>query len=197
MNSLPLIILYEPRALFRYGLCAQLQEQGYQVVPCHSLDQLTEEICVETEKGKVLLIGAAGLEEQLNKVLRTLHFSRGMEIKTIVYLPTENELLSRLFIASGANHCLAEDDLRHKLLPLMSHISIRNNRGKHFSISELNVLLDYSSGMQTHDIAHRRHCSYKTVFTFKRNARMRLDIETKAGWMDLLAAIVQLSSYYK
>lgn len=197
MNSLPLVILYEPRALFRNGLCAQLLEQGYQVVPCLSLVQLTEEICAETDSGKVLLIGAAGLEEQLNKVLRTLHFSRAITLKTIVYLPEENELLTRLFITSGADHCFVEDDLSHKLLPLMSHISIRNHRGKHFSISELSVLLDYASGMQTHDIANRRQCSYKTVFTFKRNARLRLDIEKKAEWIDLLTAMVQLSSYYK
>ncbi|ASV56864.1 hypothetical protein LJPFL01_3501 [Lelliottia jeotgali] len=38
--------------------------------------------------------------------------------------------------------------------------------------SELNVLLDYASGQQTHDIVTRRHCNYKTVFTFKRNARL-------------------------
>jgi len=61
--------------------------------------------------------------------------------------------------------------------------------------SELNVLLDFASGLQTHDIATRRHCNYKTVFTFKRNARLRLNIETKVKWMDFLAAVVQLSSY--
>lgn len=197
MNFLPLVILYEPRVLLRNGLCTKLQEQGHQVTSCFSLEQLTEDICIQVESPKVLLIGAAGLEGQLGKVLRTLHFTKSMSLKTVVYLPQKDELLAKLFVVAGASHCLAEDELGGHLPALIDDASVQYRRGQHFSLSELNVLLDYAAGMQTHEIANRRNCSYKTVFTFKRNARLRLDIETKAGWMNLLAAMVQLSSYYK
>ncbi|MDK9362718.1 helix-turn-helix domain-containing protein [Lelliottia wanjuensis] len=197
MDSLPLIILYEPRVLIRHGLCLQLQELGHQVIACLSPDQLTEEICNQSDAPKVLLVGAAGLEGVLGKILRTLHFTKTLSLKTVVYLPQKEELLTRLFIASGASYCLTEDELGSRLPLMINDVSLRTVRGKHFSLSELNVLLDYSSGLQTQEIATRRHCNYKTVFTFKRNARLRLDIDTKAGWMNLLSAMAQLSSYCK
>lgn len=197
MNFLPLVILFEPRVLLRNGLCRQLQEQGHQVIPCFSLEQLTEEICNQSDSARVLLIGVAGLEALLCKILRTLHFTITLPLEAVVYIPQENELLARLFIAAGAHHCLTEDELGSRLSSVLTTPSTRRNRGKYFSSSELNVLLDYATGLQTHDIATRRHCNYKTVFTFKRNARLRLDIETKTEWMDLLAAMVQIFSYYK
>lgn len=197
MNSLPLVILFEPRVLIRNGLCVQLQEKGHQVIPCFSLEQLTEEICNQSDSARVLLIGVAGLEALLSKILRTLHFTITLPLKTVVYLPYKNELLARLFLAAGANHCFTEDELGSRLSSVLTNTPARCSRGTNFSSSELNVLLDYASGLQTHDIATRRHCNYKTVFTFKRNARLRLDIETKVEWMDLLSAMVQLSSYSK
>lgn len=197
MDSRPLIILYEPRVLLRYGLSLQLQELGHQVMACLSPDRLTEEICNQSDTPKVLLVGAAGLEGQLGKILRTLHFTKTLSLKTVIYLPQKEELLTRLFIASGANYCLTEDELGSRLPLMINDVSSRYLRGKHFSLSELNVLLDYSTGLQTQEIASRRRCSYKTVFTFKRNARLRLDIDTKAGWMNLLSAMAQLSSYCK
>lgn len=60
MTSLPIIILYESRVLLREGLTAQLQEAGHQVVACLSMEQLTKEICQQTEHPKILLVGAGG-----------------------------------------------------------------------------------------------------------------------------------------
>jgi DNA-binding NarL/FixJ family response regulator len=197
MNSRPLVILYEPRVLLRNGLCAQLQEQGQHVISCRAFEQITEEICIQTNSPKVLVVGAGGLGDSVSKMLRIFHYTKAMALKTLVYLPYQDELLTRLFMASGASGCLAEDELEEKLLPAINDSRIKRHRGQYFSFSEMNVLLDYASGMQTQEIAVRRNCSYKTVFTFKRNARMRLDIETKAGWMDLLTAINQLSSCNK
>lgn len=71
MNSLPLVILFEARVLLRNGLCVQLQEKEHRVIPCFSLEQLTEEICNSSDAARVLLIGVAGLDALLCKIMRT------------------------------------------------------------------------------------------------------------------------------
>jgi len=197
MNSLPVIILYEPRILLRRGLTARLQEEGHQVVSCTSTEQLTEEICLQTGRHRVLLVGVGGLGNSLFRILRTLHATHKLSLKTIVYLPQQDGLLSRMFMGAGVSHCLTEDELENRLLPLIPGPAVEYRRGVLLTPSELNVLIDYASGLQANEIAVRRNCSYKTVSTIKLLVRNRLNIETKSSWVNLLTHIDQLTSLYK
>lgn len=194
MDASPQIILYEPRILLRNGIIAQIRKSGLQIIPCISLEQLTEEICIPAATPRVLLIGAGGLGEALSKVLRTLHFTRSLALKSVVYLPGSDTSLTRFVMAAGADRCIQEGELGTALLPLLRGPIHPSEEHERLSLSELNILLDYASGMQTREIASRRNCSYKTVFTFKRNARIRLQVESKPGWLNLMTRIVQLAS---
>jgi len=53
-------------------------------------------------------------------------------------------------------------------------------------------MLSYAKGMQTRDIATQCHCSYKTVFSIKRNAMYRMEMTAKADWLALMTDISQL-----
>ena len=197
MNSLPVIILYEPRILLRRGLTARLQDEGHQVVACTSTEQLTEEICLQTGRHRVLLVGVGGLGNTLFRILRTLHLTHKLSLKTVVYLPQHNDLMARMFKGAGASHCLTEDELENQLFSLIPGPSPEYRRGVLLTPSELNVLIDYASGLQANEIATRRNCSYKTVSTIKLLVRNRLNIETKSRWVNLLTHIDQLTSLYK
>lgn len=197
MNSLPVIILYEPRILLRKGLTARLQYEGHQVVSCTSTEQLTEEICLQTGLHRVLLVGVGGLGNTLFRILRTLHATHKLSLKTVVYLPQHDDLMARMFKGAGASHCLTEDELENQLLSLIPGPSPEYRRGVLLTPSELNVLIDYASGLQANEIATRRNCSYKTVSTIKLLVRNRLNIETKSRWVNLLTHIDQLTSLYK
>lgn len=194
MDATPQIILYEPRLLLRNGVIAQTRKAGFQIISCVSLEQLTEEICIPAASPKVLLIGAGGLGDALSNVLRTLHFTRSLALKSVVYLPGSDTSLTRFVMAAGADRCIQEGELDTALLSLLRGPISRSEEQEKLSISEINVLLDYASGMQTREIASRRNCSYKTVFTFKRTARIRLQVESKPGWLNLMTHIVQLAS---
>lgn len=106
-------------------------------------------------------------------------------------------MLVKMFVGAGADRCFSEDELPgtlHKTIAMPVTAQCRKER---LSSAELNVLLDYASGLQTREIAVRRNCSYKTVFTFKRNARIRLDIDTGSGWVKLMTHLAQLVSLYE
>ncbi|WP_368540937.1 helix-turn-helix transcriptional regulator [Enterobacter soli] len=194
--TLPRVILFEMRALIRGGICASLKDRNFNVVQCYSLEHLTEELCVQSGEENVLLIGAGGLGSLVSSVLRTLRFTQTMPLTSIVYFPCQDELLAKLFIAAGAHHALTEDALEDALEALICAPALPRKERVKLSPAELNVLLDYASGMDTREVASRRNCNYKTVFTFKRNACVRLDIETKSGWTTLMSSLGQLTSIY-
>lgn len=197
MNTSPLIILFEPRLLLRNGFSTLLRERGLEVVTPLSMEQLTEELCLPADNGKVVLVGAGGLGADFFRFVRTLHFTRTQDLKTVVYLPEPDELMTRLFIAAGASQCMTAKSLESELDALLDiPPSMLRNRAW-FSPSELNILLDYAAGMDTRDIAGRRNCCIKTVFTFKNNARVRLGLNNRAEWITLLSHISQFAEKYK
>jgi DNA-binding NarL/FixJ family response regulator len=197
MNSLPTILLFEPRILIRTGLAAYLMDAGHPVVVCLSAEQLTEAICLQTERPRILLIGAGGLGESLFKIVRMLYFAQKLSLKSLVYLPRHDGLLTRLFISAGALQCLTQDALESGILPLLQNAEVPHRRVQRFSPSELNVLISYASGLQTSEIAVRRNCNVKTVYAFKLKICSRLEIETKNNWLELITRLAQLKSFYE
>lgn len=197
MDASHQILLYEPRLLLRNALLELLAKTRFQVISCLSQEQLTEEICIQTPQTKILLIGAGGMGDATGHVLRTLHHTRSLALYPVVYLSDEDLILKRMFMAVGAGCCLQEEELDTALLPLLDGPLTRKVEQEKLSLSELNVLLDYAAGLQTQEIASRRGCCYKTVFTFKRNARIRLHIESKPGWLNLMSRIAHLAAAYR
>ncbi|MCK7357299.1 LuxR C-terminal-related transcriptional regulator [Enterobacter roggenkampii] len=200
MDSAPSVnrvILFEPRALVRNGICFILRNQKCEIVHCWSLEQLTEALCDQTEARKFLLAGIGGLGNMIPGFIRILHYTRSMPLTSFAYLPSQDALLAKMFMGAGADFCILEGDLESSLLTKFSEPEDTPRRDERLSSAELNVLLDYACGMQTREIAKHRKCSYKTVFTFKRNARLRLNIENGSGWRRLMLLLSQLISLYE
>lgn len=191
------VILFEPRALIRTGVCSFLKQNNCRVIPCSSIEHLSEELYALTDEKIILLAGAGGLGNMLPGLIRIIHSSRKMPLTSVVYTPGKEALLAKMFIAAGADSCLTEDALESQLMTEITAPNAAQPRREHFSPAELSIVLDYAAGMQTRDIAKRRKCSYKTVFTFKRNARLRMDLGSHAGWTNLMSHLSQLTSLYE
>lgn len=193
--SLPAIIFYEPRLLQRYGVGALLTRQGYPVLYCSTLEQFTKAICSQDALSKTVLLGVGGLGRALPQALRTLQLVSTLKIPLFAYISQSEPLLTRLFTGLGAKLVLPEDELESRLPDeLRKPLSRKRRHGvmdkspfsPRISVSELNVMLDFLAGLQTRQIAVRQGCSYKTVFTHKRNACLHLNINSRSDWVDLL-----------
>lgn len=191
------VILFEPRALVRSGVCSLLRNHHCEVVHCWSLEKLIETICNQGDDRQILLAGLGGIGNMIPSFIRILHFTRSMSLTSFVYLPVQDVLLTKMLMGVGVDLCTTEDRLESELNKLFSKPSVAKRHGDCLSPAELNVLLDYASGLQTKEIATRRTCNYKTVFTFKRNARIRLNIENSSGWINLMSQISLLTSLYE
>lgn len=197
MDVSPLILLYEPRMLFRDGLIDLLTGAGFQVIPCLSLEQLTEEICVQSSTPRIVLTGVRGMGNTLDKLLRMIYHIHALGVATIAYLSDADSSIERLLLGIGVECCIHEAYLNFSLLPRLRTREMTANAEQRLSLVEINVLLDYAAGMPTREIASRRGCNYKTVFTHKRNAAIALNMKSKKSWLKLMTRIAQLSSSYR
>lgn len=203
--SLPAIIFYEPRLLQRYGVGELLTRHGYQALHCSGLEQFTKAICDSRVQCKTVLLGVGGLGRSLPQVLRTLQLMATLKIPVIAYLSQSEPLLARLFTGLGAKSVLLEEDLESRLVDeLQKPLSRKRRHGimdqaplsLSISVSELNVMLDFVAGLQTRQIAARQGCSYKTVFTHKRNACIHLNINSRSDWVDLLINLTKIEKLH-
>ncbi|MCX5574506.1 LuxR C-terminal-related transcriptional regulator [Enterobacter sp. E-TC7] len=191
------VILFEPRALVQKGICLFLRDQQCEIVHCWSLEQLSAALYDRTDARKILLAGIGGLGKMLPGFIRTLHYPRAMLLTSFVYLSSRDALLTKMLLGAGADVCLDEAELESSLLAQLAAPVTAQRRDERLTASELNILLDYACGMQAREIAAHRKCSYKTVFTFKRNARLRLNIENGFGWRRLMLHLSLLISRYE
>lgn len=195
-------LLYEPRMLF--GLAARqcIEAQGYTVIVIPPSEH-GKELFARNTKNVLLLIGLAGAGQDLFSLLRIIHQMTALGSNVIVWLPEHDELLAQLLYGLGVRSLLCdvwlEEELPQRLtlpnytsshLPQWNAFRNRYPRSK-LSANELETLIDFCCGMNSQEIASLRRCSYKTVFTHKRNAQQRLMLKN-VEWLDLICRLADI-----
>jgi len=202
------LFLYEPRMLVRSAIQAFTHDMVS--IPSHVyplLTPLVENICSSIPHDSVVLagVGGAGIHlAELFKLLRSLKICR---VKTIVWVPAGYPNVALLLRGLGVHHLLMEENLDTDLVgaikmdkqPDASLTRCDNPLGNQRLISqtELDILLQFVSGLSTKEIAHRRGCSYKTVFTWKHNLCASLKLQNGEHWLSMLTEIHQMSALYQ
>lgn len=200
-------LLYEPRLLFRKAAQRSLEARGYTVLEMGP-GMLAEEVFVPAGDTQLIAIGLSSVGREIDNLLRVLHRLSALQAHIVVWLSEGDDLLVRLMHGLGVHSIRCETYLYEELSErglsepyLSSHWPerhanpLKGDKNRKLSISELNTLIDSSRGMSANEIASFRHTSYKTVFTHKRNALQRLNLENSAQWLDLLARIEQIRSF--
>lgn len=193
------LCLYEPRLLMR-TLVIHLAEEYTSFLETHqSLLSFSESVAVATSGNKVLFIGVGGAGQSLIELLRFVRKMKSSKVKTIAWVPADSPWLTRLLQAINVQHVLAEDELDMQF-PGALREALGNKLPASrpcLTLTELEILLQFAGGLSSKEMAERRNCSYKTIFSWKHNICEALAIESHAQWLELLSELVQLSSLYR
>lgn len=196
--------MYEPRLLFQHAARHSFETRRCPVALIHSGGLVEEVFAFDTDDG-LFAAGLSGAGEELFSLLRMIHRLAAQKADLVVWLPEGSVLLAQLMHGLGVQTLLCESYLQEELPQRMANPNFssphlpqwRSPIGKgetkrRLSESELDTLIDCARGLDSRQIATLRHSSYKTVFTHKRNARIRLQLENATQWLDLLARLEQL-----
>lgn len=204
---MPALFLYEPRMLLRSAVTSFLEEENLSIQSHQMIPPLIESISGTVSDNKILLIGVAGAGNAFFEVLRLVRRMKSLKIKTLVWLPGEYPWMVRLLNAIYATQVISEDDLESTLLPVLREtiaarpIPARQNnpgqRARSITLTELDILLQFASGLSSREMAEQRDCSYKTIFSWKHNLCEALHLESHAHWLEMLTELSQLSSLYR
>lgn len=203
----PSLYLYEPRMLLRtiIGSAIDPKYLNFQLAP--TLADLIRNVAEDTAKNKIILAGIAGAGPALPELLRFIRNAKALKIKTLLWAPAGYPWVFRLLSALHTPKVLSEDDLVDELIPALNMLSRMNPllnrnigqgaRARRITLTELDILLQFSAGLSSKEMANSRQCSYKTIFSWKHNICEALSIDTHAQWLEMLSEIVQLSSMYQ
>jgi DNA-binding CsgD family transcriptional regulator len=206
-RTVPALFLYEPRMLLRTVVTRLMEEHHSAIQSFPVLPHLTENVCSSTADNKILLVGLGGAGTAFTDLLRFIRSVKAFKVKTLVWIPSGNPWMHKLLSTIHAAEIIREEELTSELLPVLDElsglksISYRNpdatKRQRRMTQTELEILLQFASGLSSRDMADSRQCSYKTIFSWKHNICEALNIETNAQWLEMLTEIVQLSSMYQ
>ncbi|MEP8889447.1 LuxR C-terminal-related transcriptional regulator [Enterobacter roggenkampii] len=201
------VILYEPRLLFYHAARCSFESLGCKVTSITS-SKLVEEFYKPYAEGVLFAIGVSGAGEDISSLLRAIYRLNMLNAKLVVWIPARDELLVRVMYGLGVQNLLCEAYIQEELPKRILNQNFSSQhlpryyqpRGKgqcktKLSCRELDILIDCSHGLNSYEIARSRHTSYKTVFTHKRNARNRLNLENSIQWLDLLTRLQQLRTF--
>ncbi|WP_176504325.1 LuxR C-terminal-related transcriptional regulator [Enterobacter sp. CC120223-11] len=205
--AVPSLFLYEPRLLMRMLVASRVETdfpslEVYPLIP-PSIENLTGTF----PGNKVLLFGVGGAGHSLYELLRAVRKMKSLKVKTIGWLPCGYPWLQRLMRALGVKQVICEEELDAQLYRVLREtISSKPPafrptedavRTKVMTQTELEILLQFAAGLSSKEMAERRGCSYKTIFSWKHNICEALAVESHAQWLELLSELVQLTSLYR
>lgn len=204
---MPAIFLYEPRMLPRAVVGQLLEEQNASFQSHQSLPSFIENVSGHTSDNKLLLIGIAGSGTALSDLLRFIRRVKSVKVKTLAWVPEGYPWMCKLLSAIYVGQTLYEETLPGEWLLALRRLKgansstvrqhITHKRTSRITLTEMDILLQFASGLSSRQMADTRQCSYKTIFSWKHNICEALDIETHAHWLELLTEIVQLTSMYQ
>lgn len=204
---MPAIFLYEPRMLPR-AVVGQLMENQNAAFQSHqTLPSFIENVSTHTSDNKVLLIGIAGSGLALSDLLRFIRRVKSAKVKILAWVPEGYPWMHKLLDAIYVGESLFEESLPDGLLPALRVLEgtqskvirqrITHKRPSRITLTEMEILLQFASGLSSRQMAEKRECSYKTIFSWKHNICEALAIDSHAHWLEMLTEIVQLSSMYQ
>lgn len=199
--------LYEPRMMLRTLVTSTLESENHRVQSHQILPTLIQSIGETKAENKVLLLGVGGAGHSIYELLRFIRRVKTLKVKTVVWVPADFPWIRRLLSSLYVQYVVCENDLETTLLPALTqaiatpvlsgrkHLSDRHTRG--ITQTELDILLQFASGLNSKEMATRRECSYKTIFSWKHNLSEALELESHSQWLELLTEVTQLSSLYQ
>lgn len=204
---MPALFLYEPRMLMRTAVTNLLTEHHSQIQPHQVLPSLIESIHTTRSDNKTLLIGVGGSGHAYYDLLRLIRRMKSLKVKTIVWVPAEYPWMLRLLNSLHVHRVIAEEDIASVLPAVVSEVmsarpkSARESSGikrtRSITQTELDILLQFASGLSSREMSEQRNCSYKTIFSWKHNLCEALELESHSDWLEVLFQLSQLSSQYQ
>ncbi|MDX6041532.1 helix-turn-helix transcriptional regulator [Scandinavium lactucae] len=205
---MPALFLYEPRMLLRTVVTHLVTEENATLQAFQTLPHLTEHVRGSSADSRILLVGMGGAGGMASDLLRFIREVKAIKVKTLVWIPAQypwmRKLLNTLYVAK----IIDEDNLATALQPALQELIGTGTRTvlkrphamaqhpRRITLTELDILLQFASGLSSREMADSRQCSYKTIFSWKHNICAALNINTYAQWLEMLAEIVQLTSMY-
>ncbi|MGL4723229.1 MAG: helix-turn-helix transcriptional regulator [Scandinavium sp.] len=204
---MPALFLYEPRMLMRTVVTNLLTEQYPHIQAHQTLPSLIESLHGSYSENKTLLIGIAGAGHAFFDLLRCIRRMKSLKVKILVWVPAEYPWMLPLLRAIHVQQVLVEEEIA-TLLPAAADniVSARPRparetgevrRTRSITQTELDILLQFASGLSSREMAAQRNCSYKTIFSWKHNICEALALESHSDWLDVLFELSQLSSQYQ
>ncbi len=193
--------------LLRTAVTNLLTEQHSQIQSHQVLPSLIESIHATRSDNKTLLIGVGGAGHAYYDLLRFIRRMKSLKVKTIVWVPAEYPWMLRLLNSLHVHQVIVEEDIATVLPALVTEVmgakprSARETGGvkrtRSITQTELDILLQFASGLSSREMSEQRNCSYKTIFSWKHNLCEALELESHSDWLEVLFQLSQLSSQYQ
>jgi Bacterial regulatory proteins, luxR family. len=193
--------------LLRTGVMKCIDDKHLSV-HCHlSLPTLMQHISETTSKNKVFFAGVAGAGESIFDLLRIIRKMRTLKVKTIIWVSPEYIWLNKLLSTIHVRQILDENDLI-STLPVMLDSDLKDDmalsgqrktagKGRGISMTELEILFQSATGLSPREIAEKRGCNHKTIFSWKHNICESLELTSHNQWLDMLSELAKLASLYR
>ncbi|MCU6278852.1 hypothetical protein [Enterobacter quasiroggenkampii] len=199
-------ILYEPRQLFNHAARQCIEASGYPVNNIYP-DGIIENVFSFNNPDVLIAVGLSGAGQELYTLLRIIHQTTEYPVNLVVWLPEQDKLLANLMRAMGVNSMIREIHLTEELplrlnnplffspyFPVRSEPLSRGGVKCKLSRTELDIIIDSACGLNAREIAVSRHLSYKTIFAHIHNARVKLSLEDRISWFNLLSGLQMIAT---
>lgn len=198
----PMLFLYEPRQLLRSLVLRNIEERNYSVQSGQILQPFMQEVGEIKADNKILLLGMGGAGHSLFELLCLVRKMKSLKVKIIAWVPADFPWVSRLLTALYVQHVVHEEALNTQLLPVLKEVlevqtTALRQSARRITQTELDILLQFAAGLSSREMAEKRGCSYKTIFSWKHNISEALELESHSQWLEMLTEITELSSLYK
>ena len=204
---MPALFLYEPRMLLRTVVLNVIEKEQLVVQSHQLLLPLMETLSESTADNKIMLIGVGGAGESFFELLRMIRRMKALKVKTLVWLSPEYIWTAKLLTALHVSKVADESELDSRLSPLLTETltlaasSARQSKsvkpGRRLTLTELDVLLQFASGLSSREMAELLGCNHKTIFSWKHNICEALELTSHGQWLEMLTELNQLSALYR
>lgn len=204
---MPALFLFEPRMLMRTAVTGLLTKQHSHIQTYQVLPSLLEGLHASRSDNKTLLIGVGGAGHACFDLLRLIRRMKSLKVKTLVWVPVEYPWMLRLLKSLHVHKVIVEEDIATVLPALVTEVmgakprAVRAPAGvaraRSITQTELEILLQFASGLSSRKMSEQRNCSYKTIFSWKHNLCEALELKSHSDWLQVLFELSQLSSQYQ
>ncbi|CAH3561580.1 DNA-binding response regulator [Enterobacter asburiae] len=200
------VIIFEPRQLFYQAASSCMEACGCQVENIFS-DGVMRELVTDRDLNVLTAIGLNGAGAEFYPLLKIINLKTKSMVNLVVWLPERDIILANFMRALGVTSLLSETYLIEEIplrldnmffntsyFPVRHMSAITGGIKSRVSRTELDIVIDCACGMDPYEIARKHDITYKTVLAHIYNIRVRLNLEDRNRWFDLLTRMKQISS---